>query len=170
MIHFFRDILDGPVYIVVSIICILLIIGILGFMIEKLRKKSDSSPTVKDVDTAISLNTNTLVISSNHLEEDKQVSLDSIEEPVSLEVIGEDSEGVLDDLFLEKNTLSSTNDDLNTRMPDVTDEEIGVLSINSDDVQVSEVETLQIAEQPKVTSVKTVIDFGSTNDVEIDKE
>lgn len=35
MIHFFRDILDGPVYIITTILAIIFIMAIIGYIMEK---------------------------------------------------------------------------------------------------------------------------------------
>ena len=71
MIHFFRDILDGPLYLIVAVVCIILIMAIIGFIMErkKLEKEEKEKKVVVDGTTPIEpvrtrevvLNTNTLV-------------------------------------------------------------------------------------------------------------
>lgn len=46
MIHFFRDILDGPIYIVVVIISIILIMAIIGFMMERKRLEQEKKEKI----------------------------------------------------------------------------------------------------------------------------
>lgn len=54
LVHFFRDILDGPLYWIVVAICFFLIIFILGFLVdrhekkEKLRGLVESAPAGRD--------------------------------------------------------------------------------------------------------------------------
>ena len=47
MIHFFRDILDGPLYIALVVICIILIMAIIGFIMD--RKKLEKEENEKRV-------------------------------------------------------------------------------------------------------------------------
>lgn len=47
MIHFFRDVLDGPLYLVIVIISIILIMAIIGFIME--RKKLEKEEKDKSV-------------------------------------------------------------------------------------------------------------------------
>ncbi|MDE5587340.1 MAG: hypothetical protein K2I72_03100 [Bacilli bacterium] len=74
MIHFFRDILDGPVYIIVVIISILAIMGIIGFIMERFKKAGEEETVVKSVDSLKPEKVGTLVISSD--------STNSSEKPV----------------------------------------------------------------------------------------
>lgn len=46
MIHFFRDILDGPIYIVIVIISIILIMAIIGFMMERKRLEQEKKEKI----------------------------------------------------------------------------------------------------------------------------
>lgn len=39
IIHFFRDILDGPLYIVVVIVSVILIFALLGYLMEKSQNR-----------------------------------------------------------------------------------------------------------------------------------
>lgn len=47
MIHFFRDILDGPLYIALVVVCIILIMAIIGFIMD--RKKLEKEENEKRV-------------------------------------------------------------------------------------------------------------------------
>lgn len=47
MIKFFRDVLDGPVYLIFVVICILLIMAIIGFIME--RKKLEKEENDKRI-------------------------------------------------------------------------------------------------------------------------
>ena len=51
MIWFFRDFLDGPVYIIISILCIVFIMAIIGFMMERVqleREKKNREAVLED--------------------------------------------------------------------------------------------------------------------------
>lgn len=47
---FFRDVLDGPLYIIVAIISIILIMAILGFIMEKKKLAKEAQDKITTVD------------------------------------------------------------------------------------------------------------------------
>ena len=49
MIKFFRDILSGPVYIVVLIISVILIMAIIGYLLEKKQKQEEAEGKIAHV-------------------------------------------------------------------------------------------------------------------------
>ena len=55
MISFFRDFLNGPIYIIAVIICIILIMAIIGFIMErkKLEKEEQEKKVTIDVATQV---------------------------------------------------------------------------------------------------------------------
>ena len=46
MIHFFRDILSGPLYIITSILSIIFIMAIIGFMMERKKLEAEKKAQV----------------------------------------------------------------------------------------------------------------------------
>lgn len=159
MIHFFRDIIDGPVYIAVTIISFFGIMAILGFMAERLKKKEEQVALVKDVE---SVNRSKLVISSIQLDEEKEENLKEEKENI-LEINS-------DEVSSPQITLEE-NSDVNKTS---NGEEV-ILSINSSDVVVSEIveeEKTPPSEEEthKIKDMTQVIDFGSTDSVEEEVE
>lgn len=161
MIHFFRDVIDGPIYIVTVVISLFGIMAIFGFILEHLKKKEEPVALVKEIE---SKNGSKLVISSLQLEqeENKNSSLDKNSE----DILSLNSNDVIDD-GISIDEISDVNK--------VSNEEEGILSINSSDVVVSEIieeeETPNLEEEThKVKDMTQVIDFGSTDSVEEEVE
>ncbi len=50
MIEFFRDTLDGPIYIVTTIISIIFIMAIIGFIMERKKLEKEKNTTIAIVD------------------------------------------------------------------------------------------------------------------------
>ena len=50
---FYRDVLDGPLYIIVVIVSIILIMAIIGFIMERKRFAKDAANKVAHVDTNV---------------------------------------------------------------------------------------------------------------------
>lgn len=46
MVNFFRDVLNGPLYIVVVILSIIFIMAIIGFIMERKQKEKEASSKV----------------------------------------------------------------------------------------------------------------------------
>lgn len=46
MIHFFRDVLDGPLYLVLVVVCIILIMAIIGFIMEQKRLEKEEKEKI----------------------------------------------------------------------------------------------------------------------------
>ncbi len=167
MIHFFRDVIDGPIYIAVVVICLFGIMAIFGFMAERLKKKEEKVALVKDVD---SINNSKLVITSESLEHD-------LDNDHSLELLEKSSTDSSDILELNSNEIleeevSSLEDSTVNKL---SNDEEGILSINSADVVVSETileeeESIEKEETKKITDMTQVIDFGSTDSVEEEVE
>lgn len=53
MVEFFRDVLNGPLYIVVVIIALVLIMAIIGFLMEKKQKQVEKEESVVHVGTEV---------------------------------------------------------------------------------------------------------------------
>lgn len=64
MIHFFRDVMDGPIYIVVLILSILAIMGIIGFIMERYKLRNEENSKIQVVDTPKPEKAGTLIIST----------------------------------------------------------------------------------------------------------
>ena len=54
MIKFFRDVLDGPLYIVLLIVSIILIMAIIGFILERKQKLEEKENQFAHVDSTVS--------------------------------------------------------------------------------------------------------------------
>lgn len=52
MIEFFRDVLDGPLYIITTIISIVLIMAIIGFIMERKKLEKEAKNKMAVIDTA----------------------------------------------------------------------------------------------------------------------
>lgn len=50
MIHFFRDILSGPLYIITSMLSLFLIMAIIGYIMEKKKLESEYNAKVAVID------------------------------------------------------------------------------------------------------------------------
>jgi len=74
VIHFFRDILDGPIYIVLVVISIILIMGILGFIMERYQKKKEGQLAVKVVNASNLRKGDKLIINSNQSSQEQASS------------------------------------------------------------------------------------------------
>lgn len=78
MIHFFRDVLDGPIYITVAIVSILAIMAIIGFIMERFKRNGEELPVVKNVNTSAVKGSSTLVISSNQLSDNSKLNQENV--------------------------------------------------------------------------------------------
>lgn len=92
MIHFFRDILDGPLYIALVVVCIVLIMSIIGFIMDrkKLEKEENEKRVVvggvtpmepirtREVVLNTDTNTNVEVISNPLTNSEKDLSKEEI--------------------------------------------------------------------------------------------
>lgn len=52
MIEFFRDVLNGPLYIIITIVSIILIMAIIGFIMERKKLEKEAKNKMAVVDTA----------------------------------------------------------------------------------------------------------------------
>lgn len=169
MIHFFRDVLDGPIYIALVVICIFGIIGILGFMMERLKTKEEDS-AVRNVDASGLHQSTKLVLSSDSLasrEEDKKEEIELLQETTDQSNLESNQEEGMD---LSKQELPiQENNPISIIDPDASSlQRDEVLSISSSNVKVEEM--ADVSEQPQEAKVKDmapVIDFGTTDDVDI---
>ena len=69
MIHFFRDVLDGPVYFVLFVVCIILIMSILGFIMERLKlqkEENDKRVVVGGTASIEPVRTREVILSTNN--------------------------------------------------------------------------------------------------------
>lgn len=53
MIHFFRDILSGPLYIITSILSVIFIMAIIGFMMERKKLEEEKKAQVAIIDNKV---------------------------------------------------------------------------------------------------------------------
>lgn len=58
MIKFFRDVLNGPLYIVIVIISLILIMAIIGRLMEKKQKKEEAEGKIAHVGRKVKNNVN----------------------------------------------------------------------------------------------------------------
>ena len=135
MIRFFRDVLDGPLYLVLVVVCIILIMAIIGFIMErkKLEKEAKEKTVIIDGTTPIEpVRTREVVLNTT-----EQVEVETIPNPLS-----------------------------NPEIEEIKKEE--TFTIDSSNVQVSETVVEEPEKLVKTEDVVEIIDFGSTEDVNID--
>lgn len=166
MIHFFRDVLDGPIYIALVVVCTFGIIGILGFMMERF-KTNDEKSAVRDVEASGPNRSTKLILSSSSLisqeetpEEEKNPFQETMEQPET-NLDQEVDRPIQEGNGQENNSMSIDSDPSSLQREEV-------LSISSSDVKVEEM--VDVSEQPQEAKVKDmapVIDFGTTDDVDV---
>lgn len=189
MIHFFRDILDGPIYIIVVIISLIIIMGIIGFIMERYQKEKEEGSVVKEVNAAQPQVASTLVISStpNTKEPDHQQpqeinGKESISAPLPT-VQQTTPEPPLNPLPMVEissvketpptATISSVPTIIETPVSETpsTIAQPTVLELNSNNIlnqqQVPVTQENNIQNEQSVNNVAPVIDFGSTTDVDV---
>lgn len=120
MIHFFRDILDGPLYIALVVICIILIMSIIGFIMDrkKLEKEENEKRVVvggitpmdpvrtrevvlntgTNTDTNVEIISNPLTNPENNLPKEEIFTIDSSNVQVDETVVDEISETKVEDV------------------------------------------------------------------------
>ena len=120
MIHFFRDILDGPLYIALVVVCIILIMSIIGFIMDrkKLEKEEKEKRVVvggitpmesirtrevvlntgNDTDANVEIISNPLTDSENNLSKEEILTIDSSDVQVDEIVADEVSEAKVEDV------------------------------------------------------------------------
>ena len=103
MIKFFRDVLDGPLYIVLVIIAIILIMAIIGFILERKQKLVEKQYQFAHVDATVSnVNHGEMITPVNKVDIDTNT--------VNNNVVGDD-EAI-------NQMLNTFNDVVNNTMPD----------------------------------------------------
>ena len=153
MIHFFRDVLDGPVYFVLFVVCIILIMSILGFIMERLKlQKEENDKRVVVGGTA-----------SIEPVRTREVILSTKEEPVVEPVQPINPEPI-------SSPTSTTPTANNTVViPNMLDEELKrepTLTLDSSSVNLVGTEVEEPKPQIKAEDVATIIDFGTTSSIE----
>ena len=153
MIHFFRDVLDGPVYFVLFVVCIILIMSILGFIMERLKlQKEENDKRVVVGGTA-----------SIEPVRTREVILSTKEEPVVEPVQSINQEPISS----PTSTTPTTNNTV--VIPNMLDEELKrepTLTLDSSSVNVVGTEIEEPKPQIKAEDVATIIDFGATSSIE----
>lgn len=153
MIHFFRDVLDGPVYFVLFVVCIILIMSILGFIMERLKlQKEENDKRVVVGGTA-----------SIEPVRTREVILSTKEEPVVEPVQSINQEPISS----PTSTTPTTNNTV--VIPNMLDEELKrepTLTLDSSSVNVVGTEIEEPKPQIKAEDVATIIDFGTTSSIE----
>ena len=153
MIHFFRDVLDGPVYFVLFVVCIILIMSILGFIMERLKlHKEENDKRVVVGGTA-----------SIEPVRTREVILSTKEEPVVEPVQSINQEPISSPTA----TTPTTNNTV--VIPNMLDEELKrepTLTLDSSSVNVVGTEIEEPKPQIKAEDVATIIDFGTTSSIE----
>lgn len=142
MIHFFRDVLDGPVYFIVFVVSIILIMAIIGFIMERLKlekEEKDKRVVVAGTTPIEPVRTREVVLNTKENEE-KQEPVNSSEVVVIPNMM--DQELKREPMFtLDSSSVNVTGTEVETPSPKV-----------------------------KAEDVVTVIDFGSTNSVETNNQ
>lgn len=156
MIHFFRDVLDGPVYFVLFVVCIILIMSILGFIMERLKlQKEENDKRVVVGGTA-----------SIEPVRTREVILSTKEEPVVEPVQSINQEPISSPTSTTPTTPTTNN---TVVIPNMLDEELKrepTLTLDSSSVNVVGTEIEEPKPQIKAEDVATIIDFGTTSSIE----
>lgn len=71
MVEFFRDVLDGPLYIVTAVICVIFIMAIIGFLMErkKLEKEAKNRVAVINNNPVNTSSANTPVVNNQNVQQ-----------------------------------------------------------------------------------------------------
>lgn len=158
MISFFRDFLNGPIYIIAVIICIILIMAIIGFIMErkKLEKEEQEKKVTIDVATQVERVMPTIQPAVTPVEP----VVTKVEPVITREVV---LNGNIENSQTIPNPLTNPETELKR---DTT------FTLNSNDVKVEEVvvanNNANNMVESKVEDVANVIDFGSTEDIKIE--
>lgn len=153
MIHFFRDVLDGPVYFVLFVVCIILIMSILGFIMERLKlqkEENDKRVVVGGTASIEPVRTREVILSTKEepaVEPVQSINPEPISPPTS--------------------TTPTTNNTV--VIPNMLDEELKrepTLTLDSSSVNVVGTEVEEPKPQIKAEDVATIIDFGTTSSIE----
>lgn len=110
MIKFFRDVLDGPLYIVLVIVAIILIMAIIGFILERKQKLVEKQNQFAHVDATVSnVNHSEMITPVNKVDIDTNT--------VNNNVVGDDESinqmlNTFNDVV--NNTIPDTNSGINT--------------------------------------------------------
>ena len=153
MIHFFRDVLDGPVYFVLFVVCIILIMSILGFIMERLKLQKEENDKRVVVGGSASIEP----------VRTREVILSTKEEPVVEPVQSINQEPISS----PTSTTPTTNNTV--VIPNMLDEELKrepTLTLDSSSVNVVGTEIEEPKPQIKAEDVATIIDFGATSSIE----
>lgn len=92
IVTFFRDVLDGPVYIIVSIICGILICSCIGYLAEQSLLKKRAIEEYKNSHAEVDSNGNTPL---NIHETDSQSSVDNSSNTISIPQNAKDVQAVV---------------------------------------------------------------------------
>ena len=164
MISFFRDFLDGPIYIVAVIICVILIMAIIGFIME--RKKFEKEEQEKRVTVERTAPVESVITPVEPVVTPVEPVISPIEPVVTKMEPVEVREVVLNNPI--ENTQTIPNPLTN---PETELKRDQTFTLNSNDVKVEEVvvanNNANVGET-RVEDVATVIDFGSTEDIKIE--
>lgn len=184
MIHFFRDILDGPIYIIVVIISLIIIMGIIGFIMERYQKEKEEESVVKTVNTSKPQASSTLVISSTTKPEQSEpvneidsgnvpIADPSPSTPISMPnpLPTVEISNVKETPPTEPIAVVPTIIETPTPVDSSNMTKSVVLELNSNDLlsgeQKPEVVEKTTPSEQSITNVAPVIDFGSTTDIEV---
>ena len=151
MISFYRDFLDGTTYTVVALIAVVLILGIVGFMMEKIKSyKEEQAKIAYDRTKEAEQRGDTIVFDSKA---DRIVGTEPNDSSPTI---------TLSPASTSENVTATNDQDVNKRD--------NVMTIDSSTLDVPEIVEDNTKEpQPKAEDLTQVIDFGSTDDVKIDE-
>ena len=162
MIHFYRDILDGLLYFALSALSIMLIMALIGYILETINGKKEEE-AVEDIQLPLYKPEPDMKL-SNTLNLD---SIASAEDVLSIHQLKSKDHSYK---YEEKKVEVNEEPTLELEIPEQKQEEVITIDSSSLDVEVKEVETKEVGQEPaKVEEVKPVIDFGSTEDVNLNE-
>ena len=154
MIHFFRDVMEGPIYIVVLIVSILAIMGIIGFIMERYKLRNEETSKIQVVDAPKPEKAGTLIISTNEKKKEEKTDLEKTE---LLDVITK--EQLQKEKELEKTEILSIVSDTK---PVSKESEKPALEITTPKMSEAALEKTEVLEIVSLPSKKTEEELGKT--------
>ena len=157
MIHFLRDVMDGPIYIIVLIVSILAIMGIIGFIMERYKLRNEENSKIQVVDAPKIEKAGTLIISTN--EKKKEAENPDLEKTELLDVITK--EQLQKQAELEKTEILSTISDSKSTL-EKNEKSSPTLEITPPKMSEAALEKTEVLEIVSLPQKKTEEELGKT--------
>jgi len=160
MIHFYRDILDGPLYFALSALSIMLIMALIGYIMETINGKKIEEESIEDIQLPLYKPEPDMKL-SNTLNLD---SIASAEDVLSIHQLKSKDHPYK---YEERKVDTTTEPTLELEIPEQKKEDILTIDSANVDVATTEGENTVVEEGPATSSEQPVIDFGSTEEIDL---